>query len=641
MSLPRLANEVIANVVSFVSTDVNIISMILVESGWISSFSSSYYMSSSPSIPSTPISSKVGSKSMNDNNDEDAVFRALCLLRWSSCGGGNSTSKYDGLASSSSSPPSPLLSYIQHDESSASAGKSWKILYRVLNKWTDRQGYYTILEAAPWGLLLRLRFGGQDGKSLVGDVLFPSSTANNNDDEDYDIQEDHRTLFCPTRIFELPLFEQLEAEIESDDDNIDSKISCCNRRTYADTSFFAGMVCGTHYDGPVVLEPYKVNTSDKSSRSSHACPNMVQSHVQAKISTKPGRERGINNFDECLVLHTTSLEKEATNMLLFMQMKVRLVTTHRDKLEQIRLAWETTSSVEPFEMVQALWDLSTKLTLDRVGCCYRLDQKDTNTYKDCNSWRRPIRPGLYSGIYENMYGKFKREIILVEYLQYNFKYASNGEEGDTDSIDDFQCWNEIRSVVFNAPEQNDGERFFRTLQEIVRKKKIETVIFLIGTKVTGDCHVPMKKISFGGLIYPEINDIFPSSNENRSREGRDGGVTLTTTAFPRINPAVTDFMNDGTYHRVLQSWPGWGTLSYQDFVRPHWARAEIVDVASSNSHQESAFSRMPTVAPTVSNTITATKQDGSSSSSDPKEVFGMVWNRHSAIILTRMEEEKR
>mmetsp|Transcript_15655 Transcript_15655/g.19090 ORF Transcript_15655/g.19090 Transcript_15655/m.19090 type:complete len:239 (+) Transcript_15655:1060-1776(+) len=173
------------------------------------------------------------------------------------------------------------------------------------------------------------------------------------------------------------------------------------------------------------------------------------------------------------------------------------------------------------------------------------------------------------------------------------------------------------------------------------KKLFETVIFLIGTKVTGDCHVPMKKISFGGLIYPEINDIFPSSNENRSREGRDGGVTLTTTAFPRINPAVTDFMNDGTYHRVLQSWPGWGTLSYQDFVRPHWARAEIVDVASSNSHQESAFSRMPTVAPTVSNTITATKQDGSSSSSDPKEVFGMVWNRHSAIILTRMEEEKR
>ena len=49
---------------------------------------------------------------------------------------------------------------------------SWRVLYRVLETWVPREGYYQLLDAAPWGMLLLLHF---DGGEFVGRSVFPST----------------------------------------------------------------------------------------------------------------------------------------------------------------------------------------------------------------------------------------------------------------------------------------------------------------------------------------------------------------------------------------------------------------------------------------------------------------------------------
>ena len=122
-----------------------------------------------------------------------------------------------------------------------------------------------------------------------------------------------------------------------------------------------------------------------------------------------------------------------------------------------------------------------------------------------------IKPGLYTGVYHEMYGLFKREVILVEYR----KYILPADEGDRERV-----WKQISREIFDCPgKHKDPHRVCESVQEQVESQKKDSssssetpVVFVVGRKVTGDVHVHMRQLTFGALVHPQFQrpgDDFP------------------------------------------------------------------------------------------------------------------------------------
>jgi hypothetical protein len=135
-----LPTEVLANILSFTSIDTDEISELL--TGLLSTTTARIDQDNHDN----------NNSNSNSNNDEESIFRALCLVHRDSGAADASEEDDDGRR-----PP-----YFT----------SWKVWHRVLAQWVHRQGFYSILEAAPWGLLVRLRFN--QGR-VVGDLMWPTA----------------------------------------------------------------------------------------------------------------------------------------------------------------------------------------------------------------------------------------------------------------------------------------------------------------------------------------------------------------------------------------------------------------------------------------------------------------------------------
>jgi hypothetical protein len=174
-----------------------------------------------------------------------------------------------------------------------------------------------------------------------------------------------------------------------------------------------------------------------------------------------------------------------------------------------------------------------------------------------------IQPGLYSGVYHDMYGKFKREILLIQYTTYN---KNNLEK--------------IQKEVFNKGIHNDADHIYDDFcQHVVAPVEnanvasgmTDSVVVVTGRKVTGDLHVPSGELTFGALVHPQ--------------------VTLTNTGRAECPETVIDRGGKHLEYRVLRHWDGWGTLAFENFRNPSWSIGTLLqltgDYRGTGDHRDS------------------------------------------------------
>ena len=138
-----------------------------------------------------------------------------------------------------------------------------------------------------------------------------------------------------------------------------------------------------------------------------------------------------------------------------------------------------------------------------------------------------IKPGPLWILSSKPYQKYHREILFIEYKKYG-------------SLDLADTWTLIHKEVFNA---QNASGVISTIREAVTTANVTEAVFVVGRKVTGDCHVPAGKCTFGALVHPRLPNPFPNAPEIEYAKSRDGRQAL----------------------KVIRRWHGWGTVAYPVF----------------------------------------------------------------------------
>jgi len=432
------------------------------------------------------------------SHEADYVFKALCVSSWRSA---SEAQFEDGWR--------PNLS-------------SWCALYRVLEQWIPREGLYSVLEAAPWGLLLRVRF--HQGK-ILGELIVPKEESSNSSSSSSSSSTTTTTTTTSTSTSTETTFAIVPVlAVEFGEDGRTSKVTLCGEEI-SDASIIFG-------------------ARDEKIKSLRQSPENVVSSRAVTLSapaasaaaSAPGLLKKILNS----VTSSTTNAEEAQEA--------------REAREELEAVWnprERTPSPSE-QLIKTLWRAKQTLTLDWI------DGPTRDAEFVFESGMPIIQPGLYSGVYHEMYGKFKREVVLIQYRTYQWPEEKN----------------RVRSEVFNVGEHRDRQNIYAGVETRLNNhaKEEETkssnssnsgasssysVVFILGRKVTGDCHVPMRQLTFGALVHPQI-----------SLEGRDARPS-----------SVVDRGGQKERFDVLRGWDGWGTLAYENFQNPGWAPGTLLQVA--------------------------------------------------------------
>ena len=474
--------------------------------------------------------------------DNDYIYESLCKTTWSSV----SSKSFD-------------------KQWRPNLNGDWQCLYRLLETWIPREGFYSLLDAAPWGLLFRIRF--HCGK-IIGELVTPNA-------------ETKEVAFAIVPIL----------SIEFGNNAVPSKIMLCNK----DIS-----------NGALVFGNATTKTNEPRLTRHTQCPTNA---ISSRAITLVG-----------------SSAKETS---------ARHGESKSDNDRHVRSVWNPrNANVPPEELVLALWSANQTLTLDWIDGPAREESFKYETGMPI------IRPGLYSGVYHEMYGKFKREIILIQYKTYSINPGDgnagstgtssgtgtssegnhhNGNAGTGTSSDgstgtssgtgtnsegnhpNAQAGVQTRMLklfqqeVFNTPAQKDPNSIFENLSNQMISAQQESIVVVLGRKVTGDIHVPMRQLTFGALVHPTI-------------PLRSSATVCPTT--------VKDRGGKEEEYNVIRHWDGWGTLAYEHFQNPSWASGCLLQVARSNQREKGAPHR-----------------------------FGFLWKEaddgqpHAVSILERMPEQ--
>ena len=445
--------------------------------------------------------------------DNDYIYESLCKTTWSSV----SSKSFD-------------------KQWRPNLNGDWQCLYRLLETWIPREGFYSLLDAAPWGLLFRIRF--HCGK-IIGELVTPNA-------------ETKEVAFAIVPIL----------SIEFGNNAVPSKIMLCNK----DIS-----------NGALVFGNATTKTNEPRLTRHTQCPTNA---ISSRAITLVG-----------------SSAKETS---------ARHGESKSDNDRHVRSVWNPrNANVPPEELVLALWSANQTLTLDWIDGPAREESFKYETGMPI------IRPGLYSGVYHEMYGKFKREIILIQYKTYSIN-PGDGNAGSTGTSRGTGTSSEsnhpnaqagvqtrmlklFQQEVFNTPAQKDPNSIFENLSNQMISAQQESIVVVLGRKVTGDIHVPMRQLTFGALVHPTIP------------------LRSSATVCPIT---VKDRGGKEEEYNVIRHWDGWGTLAYEHFQNPSWASGCLLQVARSNQREKGAPHR-----------------------------FGFLWKEaddgqpHAVSILERMPEQ--
>jgi hypothetical protein len=499
----------------------------------------------------------------------ESVFQALCKTRWRSV----SDATFDACRGSGGSG------------AFRQSKSSWRCLYRLLHTWLPREGFYSLLEVNPWGMMLRLRF--LDG-AFVGELLCPLEEAQ----IDTLRQASGAEAFRYEPVFRIE-FSRRDGSVE--------RVRIVGGGT---GTSLAAAAAGVEEEGAGAGESSKrergnilvaFDGHDGNIRYPTAFgsqfPNVVASARAIRIhdpSPVPGEP-----FPDSSTALTRSLRGLVAGISALVHSNSDSDTAEDHLTPTINLSRALEDPESPHshsDIFRALWEHGhargrAQLTLDWI---------DGPTRMSSFSYREgmPIlRPGLYSGVYHEMYGKFKREVVLIEYRQYALPLGDRERENE---------WQRIGLEIFNQENkrrdgQCDATGAFDAVKGTVNAifhDREDSVVFVVGRKVTGDMHVPMRQLTFGAVVHPVLSLL-----------AQDGA------AAPRIDE-VRDRGGAQRMHRVIRSWSGWGTLAYPRFDSPSWARGMLVQVGAERADHAGGSSH---------------SQVGLGAGQE--DLFGFVWSR--------------
>ena len=448
-------------------------------------------------------------RSSLSTTEVDYVFQALCRSTWHSCN--TMTNSWR-----------PNLN-------------SWHSLYQVLECWVPREGFYSILEASPFGLLLRLRF--IDGK-IIGELIAPLDEEDSNKEEDKDTtnktNKTNKTNITnktnttnKSKTFETTRVLEIEFSAET----------VATKNVLTSTPKIT--ICGTLVANATIEFGPQIDVASMQQN----CPANSVSNRAITIKIMQDKDKDTTDTTDN---DTMEMKKKVAAAGIADLGKLNREIRYG---MEMNTAWDPKSNTSFFEMFEVLFLYNSKITLDYIDGPTR---SETFQYEE---GMPVIKPGLYSGVYnEDLYGKFKREIVLIQYKTYQPE-------------EDVNYLKNIHQEVFNNNVHRDSngiflefcnqqEQFFNQNTNLKKNKTKDKIIIVLGRKVNGDFHVPMRQLTFGAVVHPSLN--------------LNGGNKVPSVVVDRGGKQQT--------HRVMNSWDGFGTLAYPNFQNPGWSNGRLLQV---------------------------------------------------------------
>lgn len=395
--------------------------------------------------------------------------------------------------------------------------RSYRALYRLLEQWAALEGFYTLPAAFPWCLLVLVRF--EAGVLVAEAIRFCNSQTNG------------QMLETRVRLFEVT-FEDAD----------------CGQHGVRASVRFPADVTG-QLSGGATLAPlpatvpsilaealqfeYGYEVVPRWIAASRGLCVQVAPEASDHAGTAPdGGDAGAG----------AGVGAPATEFL------ERLSTwVPRARLGAIDSEDRSATALELLEartatMVMQLLEASRSLTLALV-----------RSPADCalaDDVAPRLHPGLYVGDYAHaMYGQFRHEVLLVEHRE---------------------CGREGLEALFARPFEGGGVPSCLTATLEAAGYTGEPTGFLVGTKVTGDVHVPAGQATFVALCSP------PALS-----------ASLEQARGLPIQQVVN--RSSGAREDVLRSWPGYGTLATFGFGNPSWAPGWLVQLRTGRDGDRFGF----------------------------------------------------
>lgn len=395
--------------------------------------------------------------------------------------------------------------------------RSYRALYRVLEQWAVLEGYYTVPSGFPWCLLVLLRF--QAG-ALVGEVIRFASPSRSSQSRR---PAGRMSLETRAKIFEITF-----SADEENDFSVQASVT------------FPGDASGL-LSRNATLEPLPA-TLRASLVEAEQFPH-PQEIIPRWIPARLGLTIKVADADaqEALELR----EKRRQPLLPEEEALAALLGARQRRMRLWRPdAVDTADSIEEHsvQMFMELLEESRSLSLSLVRSPVEAALEDATAPR--------LSPGLYVGDYgHSMYGQYRHEVLLVEYRE---------------------CGVEGLEALFARPFESALPTELTAALEAVGAENVGSMGFLVGSKVTGDVHVPAGQTTFVALCSsPELR-----LQLDRARE-----------------PAASVVINRGNreIEEVIRAWPGFGTLAMFGFGQPSWAPGWLVQLEPTSDGDRFGF----------------------------------------------------
>ena len=325
---------------------------------------------------------------------------------------------------------------------------SWWALFRVLSTWAPREGFYALPHAAPWGLVLLLRFRAG---AIVGEVLKGGAAG------------ETRTEVLRVRFDE-------------------------RGRPHA-------RACGA----PVALVARPEGVAVPGDPSGVA-------PVSPLPGNGAGRYVGVARFD------APGLLIERREPVMYEggggdDDDDDDEGSHVRAVRRARRAWAIDAPGDAAEMVASLLALAAPGLLLRA-----VDGPAVARLAAGRDGAPAIRPGLYVGAFGPQYGQHRRKTLLVEHRRFALATPGDEAAWSRIAREIFLTHERSqhdRPVDRRADPNVRNSRaapFWQTARDACVRARATEVVFAVGLKVTGDLHVPAGAVTWGALVRPALAD---------------------------------------------------------------------------------------------------------------------------------------
>ena len=488
--------------------------------------------------------------------------------------------------------------------------KSHKTLYSILEQYVPKEGFYVLSEMHPWGILFLFHFvKGQ----FVGELMIPTNVMN--------VQPEYekqayilKPIFACDFTEDTLLAGKLLGSSDKNNTLLSSSSGSSGKLFDRKNDFNVEILELDKLNMDIVVRPLMGNApnalfTDVHLKNKGHCIRivpLVSSNSSTTTKKKEEDEEGTDDDDINNSSTANSIFSRFSNSIRIFSARNFSRDGSSDSTKRMLLSNyglpESSEAISAREILTRIFSQSPRFPISEkmvksVFDLYKVklmeEAKEESSVKNPNNLgltftyvdgptrkldlkyqKGMLRPGLYTGFYHpEMYGKFCKECVLIEYKKYTF----DGKNNEKKQMNDLITWKIIQDEIFNSSakfQQSDPSNIFDNLQKQVSNSQITEVVFLTARKVTGDIHVPAGVITFASLIYPEIESI-SDKDSTTTKKGADKYNMQDTFVYDRDNA--------NTKYKLLKKYRGWGTVSYPGFRNPSWLKGHFLQVEPDSS----------------------------------------------------------